>query len=186
MKKLILLLTTFLSLFTAPATFAGETAEEDQLISFRDDFKIADLDESDKDALYEKLDKVKKDSKNYRDTVNYSQITEFEEDQDYINFLMETNNGAKVIYLGYETSEFCQAFVPKINQLAKEYDLDIHYYNVLRFEGGQSYDLVKELYNVETVPYAFIVKDNEVVDSINADSSMSEIEEFMKKASEEK
>ncbi|MEG0311146.1 MAG: thioredoxin family protein [Carnobacterium sp.] len=90
--------------------------------------------------------------------------------------------GTHIIYIGRPTCEYYFDFVPKLNKVVKETNLEVNYYDTDKNRKDlQMTDLLTEL-NVETVPAVIVVKDKTVVKQINP-TKLSTIElenEFFK------
>ena len=75
--------------------------------------------------------------------------------------------GTNIVYIGRPTCEYCIDFVPKLNKVVKETNLEVNYYDTDKNRKDlQMTELLTEL-NVETVPAVIVVKDKTVVKQIN-------------------
>ncbi|AOA03478.1 thioredoxin family protein [Carnobacterium maltaromaticum] len=75
--------------------------------------------------------------------------------------------GTHIVYIGRPTCEYCIDFVPKLNKVVKETNLEVNYYDTDKNRKDlQMTELLTEL-NVETVPAVIVVKDKTVVKQIN-------------------
>lgn len=163
-------------------TVQGE--RQDTEVAFADDVQLLNLSDSEKATLYADYDAIEKYSAGTKSPIAYSQVTELDSDQAYTDFILSTQKEAKIIYLGFDECPYCKAFTPKLNQLAKELDLPVYYYNTRRRENDLNYQSAMATYNVQTVPHAFIMKNGKVQAKVNHLSSMSAIEAFVKKTAE--
>ncbi|WP_413497473.1 thioredoxin family protein [Carnobacterium maltaromaticum] len=74
--------------------------------------------------------------------------------------------GTHIVYIGIPTCEYCIDFVPKLNKVVKETNLEVNYYDTDKNRKDlQMTELLTEL-NVETVPAVIVVKDKTVVKQI--------------------
>ena len=75
--------------------------------------------------------------------------------------------GTHIVYIGRPTCEYCIDFVPKLNKVVKETNLEVNYYDTDKNRKDlQMTELLTEL-NVETVPAVIVVKYKTVVKQIN-------------------
>lgn len=75
--------------------------------------------------------------------------------------------GTHIVYIGRPACEYCIDFVPKLNKVVKETNLEVNYYDTDKNRKDlQMTELLTEL-NVETVPAVIVVKDKTVVKQIN-------------------
>lgn len=156
----------------------------DQVVSIPAEIEFLTMDETAKQTLYAALDKVGTYSQSTLKTTDYSNIEEIASETDYVEFLEENQDQAKIIYIGFDECPWCKAFSPKINQFASEFDLPIYYYNTRSRSEDLTYNQVMENFGVETVPYAFIMYKGEPMERINHMSSMQQIEDFFKRFDE--
>ena len=100
---------------------------------------------------------------------------------------MFLQNGTGIVFFGFPSCEFCQGYVPVLNEVAKELDVDkIYYLNIksMRAENTDEYKKLVELtqnylgkdkdenYKI-FVPDTYFIKDGEILAHNN---SMSMIE----------
>ncbi len=156
--------------------------EKDNL-QFHEDFKLADLSKKDKNDLYRELDSVTQLHDSMPKATSYSQIEPFHQYKDLEELLKNSQSKPIVIYFGYDTCPYCRAFVPKVNQLAKENDVTIHYYNTDEHFNDPDFNAIVEPFKIETVPHAFLIEDEKIIEVINEKSEMKEMEDFFNKAS---
>lgn len=147
-------------------------------VTFEDGTQLLSLDEEEKAAVYAELDEVAIYT-GETDTAAYSQLKPVESETAYAELLVSTNNTPAIVYLGFDECPFCKVFSPKINQLASELGVEIHYYNTKERGNDATFADAMQLYNVDTVPHAFIVEDVKVASKVNHESSMEEIEAFL-------
>lgn len=147
-------------------------------VAFEDGTQLLSLDEEEKAAVYAELDEVAIYT-GETDTAAYSQLKPVESETAYAELLVSTNNTPAIVYLGFDECPFCKVFSPKINQLASELGVEIHYYNTKERGNDATFADAMQLYNVDTVPHAFIVEDVKVASKVNHESSMEEIEAFL-------
>lgn len=197
MKKSLLLLTSMVLLtgcqflshsenqsIDTRITQTVEGDRVDQEVVIPEDTAFLTMSEEEKVAAYAALDKIALYSSDTKSPISFSMIEELTSEVAYTDFILSTQNQAKVIYLGFDECPYCKAFTPKINQLAKETETPIYYYNTRRRATDSNFETAMNMYKVETVPHAFIVKNGQVVSKINHDSSMDAIEAFFKKVKE--
>lgn len=106
-----------------------------------------------------------------------------------INEIIELlDDGTGVIYLGFPECQWCQAYVPMLNEVAKEKGIEeIHYFNIRedRKENTKGYqEIVDELDDILDldeeknprvyVPYIVVVEDGEVVGYDNETALISD------------
>ncbi|MGO4928580.1 TlpA family protein disulfide reductase [Fundicoccus sp. Sow4_D5] len=147
-------------------------------VTFEDGTQLLSLDEEEKAAVYAELDEVAIYT-GETDTAAYSQLKPVESETAYAELMVSTNNTPAIVYLGFDECPFCKVFSPKINQLASELGVEIHYYNTKERGNDATFADAMQLYNVDTVPHAFIVEDVKVASKVNHESSMEEIEAFL-------
>ncbi|WP_197092984.1 thioredoxin family protein [Carnobacterium maltaromaticum] len=74
--------------------------------------------------------------------------------------------GTHIVYIGRPTCGYCIDFVPKLNKVVKETNLEVNYYDTDKNRKDlQMTELLTEL-NVETFPAVIVVKDKTVVKQI--------------------
>ncbi|XJS11349.1 hypothetical protein ACF3NG_03695 [Aerococcaceae bacterium WGS1372] len=150
----------------------------DQTISIPSDTEFLKMDDSVKKTHYEALDKIGVDAQSQYKASDYSNIEELDSEKAYIKFLESNQEEAKIMYIGFDECPWCKAFSPKINQIASEFDLPIYYYNTRSRSEDLTYMQIMENFQVETVPYVFIMVEGEPMERINHLSSMQQIEDF--------
>ncbi|MCW6662996.1 thioredoxin family protein [Aerococcaceae bacterium NML190073] len=156
-------------------------AEEvvDEVVEIAADTTYLNLDEAAKKEAYAALDRVKKSSDSSKTPLSYSQVKEITSQDEYTQFLIDSTKKPFVLFLGYDESAYSKAFAPKLNQLAKEMDVPIYYYNVRRRAQDSNFKQAMEFYKIDSVPYAFVLQDAKVKGKVNYDSTMAEIEQFL-------
>lgn len=154
----------------------------DGIIKFDESTHLTDLAEADKKAAYESLDNIHKSTTDTTSPLSYSNVKEIETDKQYLDLILTTTKQPAVVYLGFDECPFCRVFLPKINQLAKEKGVTLNYYNVRKHANDHNFKDVMEVYNVKSVPQAFIVKAGKPIKNVNYDSTMEEIEAFITEA----
>ncbi len=83
-------------------------------------------------------------SKEYS-TVDTSNVFVYRDIDEIINIL---KNGTGIIYLGFPECQWCQAYVPYLNEVAKENDLEkIYYFNILEDRKNKT-DKYMEIVNI--------------------------------------
>lgn len=163
----------------AEETVATESVElVDREVSFVEGTELLALESEEKAEAYAELDEVDIFSGEPENT-DYSQIKPIESEMAYAELLVSTNDTPAIVYLGFDECPFCKVFSPKINQLASELDVEIHYYNTHERGNDATFANAMQLYNVETVPHAFIVEHAKAGSKVNHESSMEEIEAFL-------
>lgn len=136
------------------------------------------MDNDAKSLVYASLDLIGTNAKSNKPAKDYSQIVEITSEDAYAKLLESTEEQAKIIYLGFDECPWCKAFLPKINQLASEFDVTIHYYNTRSRQVDSTFMSNMKHFGVDTVPYAFIMEDGDNKERINHMSSMQQIEDF--------
>ncbi|MBD3949229.1 thioredoxin family protein [Tuanshanicoccus lijuaniae] len=162
------------------------TAENrlDKAVSIPEDTQFKTMDKAEKEKLYAELDKIEKFSQDTKSPISYSNIEEITSDAEYTDFILNSQKNASIIYLGFDECPYCKAFTPKLSHLAKEYGVKVYYYNTRKRDNDANFKSIVSMYNVETVPHAFIVKNGDVVNKINHEHSMTAIEAFVKKVAD--
>lgn len=163
-------------------TVEGERLDQEVIIP--EDTSFLTMSQEEKEAAYTTLDKIALYSSDTKSPISFSMVQELSSEVAYTDFILSTQSQAKVIYLGFDECPYCKAFTPKINQLAEETETPIYYYNTRKRANDSNFETAMAMYNVETVPHAFIVKNGQVVSKINHDSSMDAIEAFFEKVKE--
>ena len=181
MKKIIV---CFILLFTMGSSLDNrvysQTDKSDALITFEKDFKFSDLSDKEKKKRYESYDQIKTSPEADNTVEKLSNIELMESDKSYDQLLKESKEEPQIIYFGFEACPYCRAFAPKLNQFAKEKDVNIHYYNVDERQEDKNFIQVIEAFNIDSVPHAFMIKDGKIQkDFLDSQSTMEEMEEFM-------
>lgn len=155
--------------------------QEGQVV-FEEGLVIKDLKAKEKKALYEKLDKILYSPETKEKAEELSNFEVIDSDKAYDKFIKESKKEAQIIYFGFQECPYCRAFSPKINQLAKEAQVTIYYYNVQDRQEDKNYIDIIETYGIDSVPHAFMVKDGKP-DKIFLDSqsTMADMEAFINK-----
>ena len=173
------------------STSSAQSSETDQATSPQEgqvviqaDWDFKSMSAEAKQPIYQALDQIQLDPVSHQEIAAFEAVKPFEGEEDYMKWMLSTSDQPSVVYLGYDESAYCQAFTPKLAALAKSYGVTVHYYNVRMHAVEESFPAAMRVYGVETVPHAFIVKDGKPVTSINHQSSMAEIEDFVKQAAE--
>lgn len=179
--KLLSLLTVIVLLvgFDIPN---NEAIIEEDRIGFGEDYKIQDLPENDKDEMYQTLDEIQQIQADMPGITEYAQIEPFDDYESFIQLMENSKQEPQVVYFGYNACPFCKAFTPKISQLAKEFDVSIHYYNTDENMGSEDFLKIVAPFSLQTVPHAFLIEDEQVIDVLNDKSTMEEIESFIEVA----
>ncbi|HBY89062.1 MAG: thioredoxin family protein [Ruoffia tabacinasalis] len=156
----------------APVTIPGDTS-------------LLTMNEDAKGMIYDSLDKIGTFAEGTQSPVDYSQIEAVQTEADYIEFLQETSDQAKLLYIGFDECPWCKALSPKINQIASELNVPIYYYNTRLHEHDATFQGAMQTFGVETVPYVFVMEDGEAKERISHESSMEQIEQFFTLYTEE-
>lgn len=156
----------------APVTIPGDTS-------------LLTMNEDAKGMIYDSLDKIGTYAEGTQSPVDYPQIEAVQTEADYIEFLQETNDQAKLLYIGFDECPWCKAFSPKINQIASELNVPIYYYNTRAHEQDATFQGAMQTFGVETVPYVLVMEDGEAKERISHESSMEQIEQFFTLYTEE-
>ena len=151
--------------------------------------KITDLsgmENDEKESLYESYDQI--DIQNRNDPFPPSQMSHLKEidSPTQVEEIIQTSNQeTQVIYVGFDDCPYCKAFLPKLDLLATSYKVDYHYYNTDQRVADHNFSFItNEFFNITTVPHAFVIKNEKIIATIDNTSSMKEIENFIKIASE--
>ncbi|MGF3142595.1 thioredoxin family protein [Facklamia sp. P13064] len=156
---------------------------EDGQVSFKEDLILLNLDKETKEKVYKELDKIEK----YAGEVSIaplkmSNLSKIEGQTAYEAVIEDSKNEAKLIYVGFDSCPYCRVFLPKLNQLAKEMNLNYHYYNTdERMEDDNFRDIVDNFFEISTVPQLLIVKDGKVDSKLENSNSMADLEKFLLK-----
>lgn len=108
-------------------------------------------------------------------------------EEDYKNWLQETKESPSILYIGFKACPFCQALLPKINQLAYETDHIIYGIDTVEWQQVQEMagfmNQLIDMYQIETVPQLFLIQNGEVIWHVDNTASMLELLHFVEKAS---
>ena len=154
-------------------------------VTISEDTTFLTMNEDAKGMLYDSLDKIGTYAEGTQSPVDYPQIEAVQTEADYIEFLQETNDQAKLLYIGFDECPWCKALTPKINQFASELNVPIYYYNTRLHEQDATFQGAMQTFGVETVPYVFVMEDGEAKERISHESSMEQIEQFFRLYTEE-
>lgn len=195
--KLVIASMLSLTLLSGCQLMSGKTGDLDAVISqvvegdridapveIADDVVFKTMDEKEKAEMFAELDKIEKHGAGTKSPISYSNVKELTSDEDYLNFVLDSNKAAQIIYLGFDECPYCKTFTPKLNQFAKENDLTIYYYNTRKRANDPNYESTVANFKIETVPHAFIMHKGKLVGKINDSSSMAAIEAFVNKVLE--
>lgn len=167
------------------ATSSATDIKEDtsETINFSPDTKLLDLSESEKTDYYQKLDAIETLSGNQpTNSETYSQLLEIDNQADFEKIIEQSNQVPQLIYIGFTDCPFCKAFLPKLNQLCKELDLQFHYYDTDARQADPNFqDTIDNFFQVSTVPQLFLVK-NEQAKMLDKTDSMQALEDLLKEA----
>lgn len=151
----------------------------DKPVDIAENIKFKAMSGQAKAEVYKSLDEIGTSSKMTKLPEEYSHIQEIDSEHTYLELLESSQEQAVIVYLGFDECPWCKAFSPKLNQLASEFDIPVYYYNTQVRNQDESFTKAMEIYDVDTVPYAFIVDKHEAKERINHHSSMEQIEEFI-------
>ncbi|MBG9987454.1 thioredoxin family protein [Aerococcaceae bacterium DSM 111176] len=176
--KLLSLLTVIVLLvgFDIPN---NEAIIEEDRIGFGEEYKIQELSSNDKEDMYQSLDVIQKIETEMPGITEYAQIEPFDDYESFIQLMENSKEEPQVVYFGYDACPFCKAFTPKISQLAKEFDVTINHYNTDENMGSEDFLKIVAPFSLQTVPHAFLIEDEQVIDILNDKSTMEEIETFI-------
>lgn len=160
------------------------TFDPSQPIRFPENFQIKDLKPDQKADLYQQLDAITRyDGSQEPDPSSYSQVHPIESQADYEALIQASQDQPMVFVIGFDSCPYCKAFVPKLNQLAKEAQLAVYYYNTDKRQNDDNFDqVIKEVFQIQTAPHAFIVQEGKARHPLNDQSTMAEIEAFVEEA----
>lgn len=184
--KTILLLAA-IGLMTACSNYSAQNFEYTALeglertnepVNIPSDTTFLTMDEASKELIYQSLDEIGTDADGTASPTDYSYIEAIDSEEEYIQFLQQSQEQASLLYIGFDECPWCKAFSPKINQFASEIDAPVYYYNTRTHEQDATYAKTMQSFGVETVPYVFIIDKGEPKERINHDSSMQQIEDF--------
>lgn len=156
----------------------------DAPVNIDSETQFLQMDEAAKKEAYAALDEIMTTQVSSKSALNYSQVENLATEEDYVNFIISTNDEDKILYFGFDECPFCKAFIPKVNQIAYELDLPIYYYNTNEHSQDPTFASVTDTYNFETVPQAFVVSKGKPIKQINHNSSMETIEAFLRSVKE--
>ncbi|SEQ47308.1 bacteriocin transport accessory protein, putative [Ignavigranum ruoffiae] len=160
--------------------YASSSAEDiDKIVEIDDKLKFKDMDKNEKEKLYKEYDKITSSSKDKRIATDYSQVKEIESENDYNQLIEKSKKEPVIIYLGFNECPFCKSFIPKLNHLANEYDVELNYYNTNKRIDDSNYLDVIKFFDIETVPHAFVIKDEKIITKLNEESTMNDMETFL-------
>ena len=151
----------------------------DQVVEIDPETKFLEMTAEDKAKAYEKLDQIELTSQEIKPVPKYSQVKAIHSAEEYQRLIDQSKEKPFIIYLGFDECPYCRAFLPKLNHLAQEFDLDIHYYNTTDREKDENFADVVNFFKVQTVPHTFIIQKGKVIDQINNNNTMKEIEAFL-------
>lgn len=157
----------------------GERIDAEVVIETNQPF--AKMSATEKSEQFQKLDEIIVNTKTEVDMTQLTAIQEIVSDKDYFKLIEQSQEDAQVIYLGFNECPYCKAFSPKLNALATEKDVVIHYYNTHKHSKDTTFTEITQFYQVETVPHAFIVHKGQIVGIINHESTMESMEQFVEK-----
>lgn len=157
----------------------------DKKVEISEDTSFREMSEDEKKQAYAALDEIDLFTGEVGPTADMSQIQNIGSETDYSTLLTATNDRPAIIYLGFDDCPFCKVFSPKINHLASEYGVEIHYYNTHERGDDVTFANAMQVYNVDTVPHAFIVEGARPGKKINHESTMAEIEAFIAEFAEQ-
>ena len=183
--SLVSLLSGMLLATQSPVNISAETSSEsevDSIVSIPEDASWLQLPQNEKEAIYSELDKIDLSTKDTTSPMSYSNVKEVKTQQDYTDLILSTTKKKVIVYLGFDECPYCKVFLPKLNQLAKEKDVTIYYYNVRKHRNDSNFQSAMEVYQVDAVPNAFIVKQGKPIKNVNYDSKMTDIEAFVEEA----
>lgn len=138
------------------------------------------MNEKEKNEIYEELDEVTKLEDTEKKAADYSSFVHIDSMDDYNSIINLSDKTPVIIYFGYEECSYCQAFMPKINQLALNYDQEIYYYQINNRRQDHNFSSVMSWMGNDTVPYAVLVDKGKIVESLDHNSSVKEIEDIIK------
>lgn len=146
------------------------------MIAFESGQELLEESPSEKKATYESLDQIRHTDGSLADQMSFSQIQAITSEEELAQLMKASDQEPFILYLGFDECPYCKVFSPKINQLASELDVTLHYYNTHTFDATALADKL----GIETVPHAFIIKDGKPVEFVNQNSDMQELEDFLR------
>ncbi|MCR8969818.1 thioredoxin family protein [Facklamia sp. 7083-14-GEN3] len=159
----------------------NDYVREDGQVSFKDGLTLLNLDKKMKEKVYKDLDQiVKYTGKTTINPLKMSNLSKIAKQSDYEAIIEDSKQNKQLIYVGFDVCPFCRVFLPKLNQLAKEMNLDYHYYNINeRVEDDNFLDVVDNFFKISTVPQLLIVNDGKVDSKLENTDSMADLEKFL-------
>ena len=157
----------------------------DAPVIFEEGIQLLQLPEAERVQQYQHYDEIIKDSAKTVSATNYPSIEAIGSEQDVDDFLTATYNAPRVLLFGFDACPYCQAFVPKVSQLAQELNVTLYYYDTVERSQDQTFMETIQSFGIETVPHAFVVEKAEPTVQIDHHSSMEDIETFLKLVSQE-
>lgn len=176
------------------ATKANGTANEDNVIPEQDlidteviideNIRFLEMNPAEKAKKYDEYNHIDKNSLTEVVATELSQVEEITSEEAYNELIEKSKTEAVVLYVGFDECPYCRADIPKLNHLAKELDVTLHYYNTNRRVDDNNFKDVIQFLNIETVPHAFIIQDGEIKALINHTNTMQDMEDFLKEVVE--
>lgn len=84
------------------------------------------------------------------------------------------NGEHTILFVGKPTCPYCQKFVPKLNQVAQQNHLDIHYLNSIDTETTPAIKALRNRMGIPTVPQVVTIDGEDTYTNLNIESSTSE------------
>lgn len=109
----------------------------------------------------------------YKDISNESSILKTRSVNDIINSYKEN---VEIMVIGSSDCEACNLYVPKINNLVKEYGVSQIIYVDTKHLNEEEKLLIKEEFDIKYIPTTIYIKDNEIKKKIIGDTSVEDIE----------
>lgn len=166
---------------------SNDVAEEDLIdgeVIIDDNLQFLAMELAEKAARYAEYDHINKNTLTEVAALDFSQVEEVASEEEYNELMEKSMDEAVVLYLGFDECPYCRAFIPKLNHLAKELDVTLHYYNTNRRADDRNFNDVIQFLNIETVPHAFILQQGEIKARINHQNTMQEMENFLREVVE--
>ncbi len=166
---------------------SNDVAEEDLIdgeVIIDDNLQFLAMEPAEKAARYAEYDHINKNTLTEVAALDFSQVEEVASEEEYNELMEKSMDEAVVLYLGFDECPYCRAFIPKLNHLAKELDVTLHYYNTNRRADDRNFNDVIQFLNIETVPHAFILQQGEIKARINHQNTMQEMENFLREVVE--
>ncbi len=87
-----------------------------------------------------------------------------------------------IFLLGKDDCKFCETAIPILQQLSKEYKLDIYYLNITKFTGDDQEKFLSTNNDFSHVgtPYLFVVNQEDVIDFNNGLTDKAHYKQFFK------